>query len=520
MKLKRNLSEIGLLSTAICSMIGSGWLFGALIAAKYAGPYSIYSWILGGIMVGIIALTFAELSSMLPVAGGVVRYIHFSHGTLSSFCISWLTWLSCVCVAPTEVSAAIHYIANFFPELMVKINSNYIPSKLGIFVSIILLIFITILNVLATKSLSKIMSNIGSWKIMVPILTALTLILTKFDTSNIITDTHMIHNHTHGIFSATSGIVIFSLLGFVESLALAGETRNPQKAIPITILVSVVLTIFVYIILQVSFLGALNKEMFHEGWQNISFAGDFGPFAGIATSLGLGLLANLILVDAVISPLGTGFAYVATTARINYAMSMNKYLPQNMLKLNENGIPVNAIIANFVVGLLLMLPFPVWEDLVKFQTAAIILAYATGPISLLALRKQIPDQDRPFLLPFHKSISLLAFFLINTILLWTGWQSIWRLVVALLIGVTSLLIYKKYCNNSFSKNLDTQAASWLLLYILGICAISYLGSFGGIEFIPIGLDMAVVAMFSLLILKLAVNVRLDSKESKKLVSIE
>ncbi|MBX9840007.1 MAG: amino acid permease, partial [Silvanigrellaceae bacterium] len=70
MQLKRNISKTSLLFLSIGSIVGSGWLFGSFYTAQTAGPAAILSWILGGICVGIIALTFAELSTMLPLSGG------------------------------------------------------------------------------------------------------------------------------------------------------------------------------------------------------------------------------------------------------------------------------------------------------------------------------------------------------------------------------------------------------------------------------------------------------------------
>ncbi|MFX8840765.1 amino acid permease, partial [Acinetobacter baumannii] len=84
------------------SVIGSGWLFGPLYAAQIAGPAAVISWILGGLLMIVIALTFAELGSAFPVAGGMVQYAQYSHGPLVSFITGWMVWISSVTVAPVE----------------------------------------------------------------------------------------------------------------------------------------------------------------------------------------------------------------------------------------------------------------------------------------------------------------------------------------------------------------------------------------------------------------------------------
>ena len=512
MKLKRNISNLGLLSTAICGMVGSGWLFGSIIAVKYAGPAAIISWLIGGVFVAFIAAPFAELATMAPVTGGSVRYIHFSHGSLASFCVNWLTWLSCVAVAPTEVIAALHYCNNFYPSLIK--GDNITP--IGIFWSIILLFALTVLNFNATEKINWILTKIGSWKVAVPIITALCLLATKFDATNF-TFMKFAPYGLEGIFTAISTIVVFSFLGFVEAISLIGEAKNPRKAVPLTIIGSIGITLLIYTLLQIAFIGSVNHTMIGNGWNLINFSGQFGPFAGIATTLGLGVLAGLIYTDAIISPIGTGFAYTATTARINYGMSANNYAPKVMQKLNKNGIPHISIIFNFLIGVILLIPFSNWEEIVKFQTAAIMIAYATGPISLLALRDQAPDKKRPFKLPLHNLLCFVAFFLINMILYWSGWVTILRIMVGIVIGLIyfGALIY-------FSKQKTKIMGSiyWLAIYFVGMTVISYFGSFEGTGEIGFGYDVALIAIFTYIVIKLSYFEKLSPSQTLSLIQLD
>ena len=82
--LHRHMGRTALLFAGVGSIIGSGWLFGALNAAEIAGPAAIISWVLGGIMIMLIGLTYAELGTMFPVSGGVVRFPHFAFGSFAS----------------------------------------------------------------------------------------------------------------------------------------------------------------------------------------------------------------------------------------------------------------------------------------------------------------------------------------------------------------------------------------------------------------------------------------------------
>lgn len=104
-RLKRDIGMIGLLFASVGSIIGSGWLFGALFAAEEAGPASIISWVLGAVMILFIALVYAELGTMFPLSGSVVRLPHFAFGSFSSFTFGWLTWLASMSTVAIEVEA-------------------------------------------------------------------------------------------------------------------------------------------------------------------------------------------------------------------------------------------------------------------------------------------------------------------------------------------------------------------------------------------------------------------------------
>src|SRR6201989_50129 len=100
----------GLMFVSLGSIIGSGWLLGALNAAQVAGPASILSWILAAGMLTLLALTYAELGATYPVAGGAGRFPYYSHGAIAGFMAGWAAWLQAVFIAPIEVLAVITYV--------------------------------------------------------------------------------------------------------------------------------------------------------------------------------------------------------------------------------------------------------------------------------------------------------------------------------------------------------------------------------------------------------------------------
>src|SRR5579872_2965101 len=131
MELNRRFSPISLLMLSINGMIGSAWLFAPLYAAKIAGSGAIIAWIIGGGATALIALTFAELSVLLPVAGGTAEIPQLSHGSFTSFVLSWVAWLSALTMAPIEVQAVLQYASTYFPSLTHLVNGTPILTAFG-----------------------------------------------------------------------------------------------------------------------------------------------------------------------------------------------------------------------------------------------------------------------------------------------------------------------------------------------------------------------------------------------------
>lgn len=521
MALKRHITTTGLLFTSLSLMVGSGWLFGAYFASSIAGPAALISWILGGLLIGLVALTYSELSAMLPLSGGISRYTQLGYGTMVSFCMSWLAWLSCVAVAPTEVQAILQYGSHLWPWLTYQDHGVSLLTWPGFGVATILLLGISLLNIMGVKSVTKANSAITYWKIGIPLLVIFVLASTHFDTHNLTHYGGFAPHGWHGILWALPAAgVIFSFLGAPEATMMAGEVKNPQRAIPIAILGSVGICILLYALIQLVFVGSLSPDMLAKGWAGLHFTGDSGPFAGIATTLGLTWLAALIYFDAILSPAGTALIYTAATARLNYAMGKNRFLPSWMNHLNARGVPAIAVLINFVVGVLMLFPFPSWQSLIEFQSVAIVLAYGVGPICLIAFRKQLPNTHRPFKLPARHVVCLLTFYVCNLLAYWTGWETIWRLEIATLIGVLSLLSYR--CLRKYNENgLHLRYATWLIAYFGGLGLVSYLGNFnGGKNILSFGWDFLAVAAFTVIVYVFALKCMRDSTHVQSALAYE
>ncbi|MFL6172616.1 MAG: APC family permease [Marmoricola sp.] len=479
--LKRHVGIVGLLFASVGSIIGSGWLFGALNASQQAGPAAIISWLLGGLMILLIALTYAELGTMFPLSGGVVRFPHMAFGNLASYTGGWITWVAIATTAPIEVEAALQYGTKYAPFTNAHtINGEEVHTltALGYGTAVVLMALFVLINYYGIRWFARINNTLVWWKLGIILLVVATFFVTAFHGSNF-------HSHgfapegVHGVFTAisTSGI-IFSYLGFRQGIELAGETDNPRRNVPIAVIGSVLLTGAIYVLLQVAFIGALDPgTLTHShGWAKLSFENDFGPLAALASGLGLGWLAVLLYIDAVVSPGDTGLIYTTITSRISFAMARNGNAPKSLARTNANGSPMIGLVLAFVIGLVAFLPFPSWQQLVGFITSATVLSFASGPLVLVALRKQVPDQERPFRLPGGHVIPFLAFWSANLVVYWSGWTTVWKLMVAVLIGFVLLGIFK-VTGAIKEQSLDLRAGAWVFPWLAGLTLISYIGNY-------------------------------------------
>jgi amino acid transporter len=506
--LTRRFTPLSLLMLSINGMVGSAWLFAPLYAAKIAGSAAIMAWLVGGIATMIIALTFAELSVLFPVAGGTAQIPQISHGTFTSFIVSWTAWLSALTMAPIEVQAILQYASTYFTSLMSLQDGIPVLTGIGMVWATILMLSFCIINIASYKGLVRFNFVLFLFKVIVIILTVFALIHTRFNTANFMGFTPSAFSMTgwQAILTAVaSGGVAFAFTGFKHGVELAGETKKMAIAIPLAIVGSVVGCLILYIGLQIAFIGALSSAALADGWQNLSFVGDVGPFAGLAAGLGLAWLVKLLYIDAAVSPAGAGLIYVTSTARILYAMSQIGYLPRWLQRVNKQEFPVAAIIVNFILGMFLFLPLPGWQAMVSFLVSGMVISYAMGPIALLCMRIEMPHQVRGFKLPFAHIICPVAFYFCNLLSYWCGWDTIYKLAIAMVIGLIIFTIAG--LRGRLRVSLGLKTGLWMLPYLSGLVIISYLGAFGGKNIIPFGWDFLVIGIFSIVMLYIAVKNR-------------
>lgn len=508
--LKRDISTTNILVVSAGGMIGSGWLFSPFISAQMAGSNALISWVIAALFMIFIALPLCELGTMFPVSGGMSNYPSYTHGREVGFLFAWTSWLSYVVMTPIEIQAILQYSSHFFPMLVVSNTAALTLSNYGYAAAIFIMLFVVILNSYGIKMLAECNKYASIIKFILPSIAIVSLLNSAPSLENI--NIHLNDKESWvQIFTALSaGGIAFAFTGFQNGLMLAGEVKNPQRNIPIAILGAVLIGFVLYFMLQLSFIAAIPQKYLANGWHALNYPGDSGPLVGLTLLLGLGFVATLLMIDAAFSPFGTTLVYTAATSRIVYGMALNHHLPKLFLKTNRHQIPYVTLYANFIVGVFSFLPFPGWQKLVAFLSSASILSYGIGPICLLAMRKLQPDTPRPFKLWGSQMFSYIAFYFCNLMLYWCGFSILWKLDLALFIGLVICLIYHR--KSIFACG---YALYWFIFYMAGLFVISYLGSFGGLGILQFPLDILCILPLSILTLYLS-QALLDSPKHERM----
>ncbi|MDH6432652.1 amino acid transporter [Streptomyces sp. SAI-144] len=499
--LRRDVGLIGLMWASVGSIIGSGWLYGAEKAVVMAGPAAIISWIIGAVAIVLLALVHAELGGMFPVAGGTARYPHYAFGGLAGMSFGWFSWLQAATVAPIEVEAMIGYAGHWSWAKGFQHADGTLTAS-GLAVAVFLMAVFVAVNFLGVRVLAFTNSAATWWKIAVPLAAIFVIAIGNFHPGNF-TSEGFAPFGAKGVLSAISSSgIIFALLGFEQAIQLAGESRDPKRDLPRATLGSVAIGAVIYVLLQLVFIVALPHSAFAHGWAKLNFEGISGPWAGLATLVGLGWLSVILYLDAVVSPGGTGLIYTTATSRVSFGLAKNGYLPKVFARTDRRGVPWFGLIMSFVTGVVCFLPFPSWQELVGFITSASVLMYAGAPLAYGVFAERMPHLERPYRLPAGKVLAPLSFVVANLIIYWAGWDTLWRLGVAIVLGYLLLGVYAWYAvANELpdAPRLDWKAAQWLPVYLLGLGLISWQGGFGGQGHLGLWWDMLVVTAFSLVI---------------------
>jgi len=362
--LKRGIQKWDLVFLIINSVIGAG-IF-ALPAKVFAlsGVYSILAFLVCALVMMVLILVFAEVSSRFEQTGGPYLYVLKAFGPLPAFVIGWLLMLTRLFSYATLINLLVLYLSFFSPFF------NQQEVRIGM----VLLItgMITYVNWIGVKNTARI-SNILTVAKLLP-LAAFILIGLFFIDPKLLKAGPI---PSWEDFSASSLLLIFAFGGFEASLVNSGEIVNPKKNLPFGLITAAAIIAGFYILIQVVSIGTLP-----------GLASSDKPLADAATGF-MGWYGGMfITLGAVVSILGTLNVQILSGSRLPYALSLEDQLPKVFSKVHPKfATPIVSIA--FFASLVAIVAIS-WGFMSSLAVSVIsrLVLYGMVSAALIKLRKQ------------------------------------------------------------------------------------------------------------------------------------
>lgn len=473
--LKRRMGLWSLVATGLGSVIGSGWLFSSLYAAQTAGAASILAWLIGGVLMLLIALVFAELGMVKPESGGVVRYPLYSNGSLAASIVGWCMWVTYVANPPTEAAGVLQYASAYLPGVFAHGQLTW----LGVLLAAVLMAVFVVINYFGVRLFARTNNVVTAIKVFIPTTTVVVLIATGFHGSNL---------HEHGGVApygwgaalgtiATAGMV-FAYTGFRNIVELSGEAVNPRRTIPQSLVITICTTIVLYIGLQIAFLGAVPGRLLGHGWHGVDLD---SPFAQLALMVNMTWLYWVLIADSMLSPSGAGIVFTGANARNVFGLAKNGFFPAWAAKVNPRwGVPTRALLINFVVGFLFLLPLPSWHKITGITGTLIAFTFAIGSVTLLAFRR-VGLAKPEVRLPGMQVFAPAAFAVASLVIFWVPWGTLLKTIP---IVVLSLVLFVVNHVRRRDASREVTGGIWLVVYLVVMFVLAYLGPYDGLGVLP------------------------------------
>jgi amino acid transporter len=416
----RGIRRWDLVAVAINGIIGAG-IFG-LPSRVYAliGPYSVVAFVACALVVGLIVLCFAEVSSRFSETGGPYLYARDAFGPLVGFEVGWLMWLARLTAFAANCNLLIDYLGYFHPG----IGAGWLRAVVIIAIAVAL----TTVNIAGVRN-AALFSDVFSIGKLIPLALFIVVGLFFLDPGNFSTPAQPAISS----FSQSVLLLVYAFTGFEMAIIPAGEARDPQRNLPFAILTSLAVVAVVYILVQVVCVGTLPE-----------LATSNRPLADASERFLGPIGATVITVGVAISIIGNLIVVILAGARLPFAMAENRELPRVFAATHDRfRTPHAAIIATAVVMLALTLSGKFISS-VAVSVIARLLAYIVTCSALIVLRRRDEREMRfraLFKAPAGVAVSIAALGLSVWLLAHSSGTEAWNAAVAVVIGV---LIYGAY----------------------------------------------------------------------------
>ncbi len=349
----------------VAAMLQNGWLMMAC-------------WIMGGLYILLSVGTFAELSAMLPKAGGAYNYVKKAFGNFAGFFVGWFDYIM-NSIAPAYFCIVIgEYLELLFPAL----------AGHALSISIVTLLLFTLLHAGGLKN-GSIMQQLSS---LVKLIVFIILIIALFTYSS--TPTSNFTSLPSGLMEGGMVLAIFKSLqlilgtydGWMGACFFAEENRNPGKSVPRALFSGAIIVIIIYVLVNAALLYVLPIQDIANSKLAVSDAANvvFGASG-----------KKLVTIIAVISLISILNVYMMIPSRILFGLSRDKFFFSFGARINKGGTPYFALLISTLLSLILIL-VGTFNVLFSLATFISLIVLGASYLSLLKLRKSRPELLRPY----------------------------------------------------------------------------------------------------------------------------
>ena len=418
----RGLGLIAAISVIIGNVIGTGVFLKARVMTCNVGSptWVIVAWIAAGLLSLAGALTYAELTAMKPEAAGPYVFLRDAYGRLSSFLFGWMQMFiartgSQASVAVVFAIALNDYLGGGLKQTLLQTTIFGFPyeiTSLQIIAIVVIAIFTT-LNCLSVSMSGQIATALTFIKIALVFFVGLGAFLfvsggglENFSLMNTggtcegVNESVKFGSAEYTFLAGFGAAMLAALWGYDgwDNLSfVAGEVKDPSRNIPIAIIGSVFLVIFLYVAVHVAYFYVLDPTAIASVSKDSSVAmvvvSKF--FGGDIASLATGVAVAIFTVGLMLSSLGTLHTSILSASRIPYAMAKDGMMIQTFEKLSVNAVPINGVIFQGVWASVLALSgsFDTLTDYVIFGSW---IFYGLITSSIFIYRRKHPDLPRPY----------------------------------------------------------------------------------------------------------------------------
>jgi len=387
--LKKTLGATDLVLLGLGAIIGTGiFVLTGLAAAKYAGPSITLSFIMGGIACIFTALAYAELASMLPVAGSAYTYGYVALGEAFAAFVGWAVLMVFTFGSATVAAGWSGYVVGILESSGVHLPMalTKIPSEGGIvnLPAVLITLFLSLVLVRGMGDTTKLNTFLVFVK-LAAIGIFVACAVPNVDAANWLT---FAPNGFTGI-AAGAGFVFMAYTGFDTLAVAAEECKNPNRDLPIGIIGSLVGSCILYVIVS----GLLTAIVPYPSLNNSE------PMAFALRSHGIGIGAKLVATGAIAGMTTVILTQMYGQSRVLLIMARDGMMPKGFALLNQRystphvGIALTGLIIALISGL-----SPV-ATLGQISSMSTLIVFGMVSFCVMVVRYKYPTEKRTFRCP-------------------------------------------------------------------------------------------------------------------------